>query len=77
MKIGKKGSKKTSITAADAGDVALCYGWIDIIHKSFDEEKYSRRRPKGSWSRVNVDRIEALMAAGRMRPPGLAEVDAA
>ena len=46
VKIGKKGSKKTSITAADAGDVALCYGWIDIIHKFFDEEKYSRRRPK-------------------------------
>lgn len=81
LKIGKKGSRKTSITAAEAGDVALCYGWIDSIRKSFDDDyflqKYSPRRPKGSWSRVNVDRIEALMAAGRMRPPGLAEVDAA
>jgi uncharacterized protein YdeI (YjbR/CyaY-like superfamily) len=81
VKIGKKGSKKASITVAEAGDVALCYGWIDSIRKSLDADfflqKYSRRRPKGSWSRVNVDRIEALTKAGRMRPPGLAEVDAA
>lgn len=81
VKIGKKGSTKTSITAAEAGDVALCYGWIDSIRKSFDSDyflqKYSCRRPKGSWSLANVARIEALMAAGRMRPAGLAEVDAA
>ncbi|MFD0592666.1 YdeI family protein [Catellatospora coxensis] len=40
-------------------------------------QRYSRRRPKGSWSRVNVERVEALMAQGRMRAPGLAEVEAA
>lgn len=81
VKVGKKGSKQTSITVAEAGDVALCYGWIDSVRKSLDDDsflqKYSRRRAKGSWSRVNVDRIEALTEAGRMRPPGLAEVDAA
>lgn len=81
VKVRKKGSKKTAITVAEAGDVALCYGWIDSIRKSCDDDfflqKYSRRRPAGSWSRVNVDRVEALTAAGRMRPPGIAEVDAA
>jgi uncharacterized protein YdeI (YjbR/CyaY-like superfamily) len=81
LKIGKKGSKKPSITVAEAGDVALCYGWIDSIRRSFDDnyflQRYSPRRPTGSWSRVNVERVEALMAAGRMRPPGLAEVEAA
>ena len=79
--IGKKGTKKASITLAEAADVALCYGWIDSIRKSVDADffvqKYSRRRPKGTWSRVNVDRAEALIEAGRMRAPGLAEVNAA
>ena len=81
MKIGKKGSAKKSITAPEAGDVALCYGWIDSVRRSFDGDyflqKYSRRRPNGSWSEVNVDRVESLMAAGRMRAGGLAEVSAA
>jgi len=80
-KIGKKGSAKKSITVREAGDVALCYGWIDSVRRSFDTDyflqKYSRRRPNGSWSKVNVDRVESLMAAGRMRAAGLAEVSAA
>jgi uncharacterized protein YdeI (YjbR/CyaY-like superfamily) len=81
VKVRKKGSKQTAITVAEAGDVALCFGWIDSIRKSFDGDfflqKYSPRRPGGSWSRVNVDRIAALTAAGRMHPAGLAEVEAA
>ncbi len=81
VKVRKKGSAEKSITAPEAGDVALCYGWIDSVRRSFDGDyflqKYSRRRPKGSWSKVNVDRVEALMAAGRLRAPGLAEVNAA
>ncbi|WP_020521804.1 YdeI/OmpD-associated family protein [Catelliglobosispora koreensis] len=81
IKIGKKGSTKKLIGIADAGDVALCYGWIDSIRKSYDADcfvqKYSPRRPKGSWSKVNVDRAEALIAAGRMREPGFAEIEAA
>ena len=81
VKVSKKGSAKKSITVPEAGDVALCYGWIDSVRRSFDDDyflqKYSRRRPNGSWSKVNVDRIGALMAAGRLRAPGLAEVSAA
>jgi uncharacterized protein YdeI (YjbR/CyaY-like superfamily) len=81
VKVRKKGSTKTSITAPEAGDVALCYGWIDSVRRSLDGEyflqRYSRRRPKASWSKVNVDRVETLIAAGRMRAPGLVEVNAA
>jgi uncharacterized protein YdeI (YjbR/CyaY-like superfamily) len=79
--IGKKGTKKASITLAEAAEVAMCYGWIDSIRRSVDRDffvqKYSPRRPRGAWSLVNVQRAEALIAAGRMRPPGLAEVNAA
>ena len=81
VRVSKRGSAKKSITVPEAGDVALCYGWIDSVRRSFDDDyflqRYSRRRPKGSWSKVNVDRVEALIAAGRLRAPGLAEVNAA
>jgi len=79
--IAKKGSGKESIGITQAGDVAICYGWIDSQRKSYDQvsylQRYSPRRPRAPWSRINVERAEALMAAGRMRPPGLAEIRAA
>lgn len=81
VKIAKKGSRKTSVTITEALDVALCYGWIDSHRRSCDEDhylqKYSPRRPTSSWSQVNVDKVEALIAAGRMREPGLAAILAA
>jgi uncharacterized protein YdeI (YjbR/CyaY-like superfamily) len=81
LKIAKKGSGRPSVTPAEAGEVALCYGWIDGQRKSYDEtsflQKYTPRRPRSSWSRVNVERAEALIAGGRMRPAGLAEIEAA
>ncbi|GAA4726228.1 YdeI/OmpD-associated family protein [Phytohabitans rumicis] len=81
VKIAKKGSGVPSMTASEAVDVVLCFGWIDGQRKSLDGtyflQRYTRRRPKGTWSRINVDRVAALTAAGRMRAPGLAEVAAA
>jgi uncharacterized protein YdeI (YjbR/CyaY-like superfamily) len=81
LRIAKKGSGKPSVTPAEAIEVALCYGWIDSQRKSDDSQyflqKYSPRRPGSSWSRINVERAKALIAAGRMREPGLAEVEAA
>ncbi|MEO7424351.1 MAG: YdeI/OmpD-associated family protein [Fibrobacteria bacterium] len=81
LKIAKKGSGKIALGISDALDVALCYGWIDSQRKSFDHafylQRYSPRRPKSPWSRINVDRAEALTEAGRMREPGLAEIRAA
>ena len=81
LKIAKKGSGVTTVTIAEALDLALCYGWIDSQRKAHDDsyylQRYSRRRARSAWSRVNVDRVEELTAAGRMRAPGLAEVAAA
>ncbi len=81
VKIAKKGSGKTSITITEALDGALCYGWIDSQRKSCDAQyylqRYSPRRAKGSWSKVNVDKVEVLIAAGRMRAPGFAAISAA
>ncbi|MFI2781047.1 YdeI family protein [Streptomyces sp. ALB3] len=81
LRIAKKGSGITSVTASEVIDAALCYGWIDGQRKSLDATCYlqriSPRRPASPWSLVNVRRVEALTAAGRMREPGLAEVRAA
>ncbi len=69
------------MTPAEATEVALCYGWIDSHRKSGDGEhflqKHSPRRRGSSWSRINVERAAALIAAGRMRAPGLAQIEAA
>ena len=81
MLIAKKGSGKVSVTISDALDVALCYGWIDSQRKRYDADyylqRYSRRRSKSPWSKLNVRRVDALMGAGRMRAPGMVEVAAA
>jgi uncharacterized protein YdeI (YjbR/CyaY-like superfamily) len=81
LKIAKKGSGVASLTDDEAVDVGLCYGWISGQRKAYDEvyylQKYVPRRPRSRWSQVNVRKVEALIAAGRMRPSGLAEVEAA
>lgn len=77
----KKGGRITELTYEDALQVALCYGWIDGQVARRDEQSYRQRftpRRRGSaWSRTNVERVGALIAAGRMQPAGLAEVEAA
>ncbi|MFE9648785.1 YdeI family protein [Streptomyces sp. NPDC006365] len=81
LKIAKKGSGRTTVTVAEALDVALCHGWIDGQRRRCDEtyflQKYTPRRARSEWSKVNVRKVEALTRAGRMRPRGLAEVTAA
>lgn len=81
LKIHKKGSGLRSVTYAEALDVALCWGWIDGITKSFDDrsfvQRFTPRRAKSVWSQVNRDHIARLVAAGRMTPNGLRHVDAA
>jgi uncharacterized protein YdeI (YjbR/CyaY-like superfamily) len=70
----KKGSSRTSISYPEAVDQALCFGWIDGIRKSIDDESYTNRftpRRKGSiWSAVNLKRVRELEAAGLMMPAG-------
>jgi len=81
LKIAKKTSPSVSVTAEQALEVSLCYGWIDSHRRSFGEhyflQRYSPRRNGSPWSRVNVERVDKLTAAGRMRPSGLAQVAAA
>ncbi|WP_149825329.1 YdeI/OmpD-associated family protein [Streptomyces tailanensis] len=81
VKVAKKGTGIRSVSAGDVNDVALCHGWITGHRRRLDEVYYLQRitprRPRSDWSMVNVRRVEELTASGRMRPGGLAEVDAA
>jgi len=81
LKIPRKGAGAPGITADEAGDVALCHGWIDSQRRRLDDsyfiQRYSPRRPGSPWSLINVERVAALEAAGRMRPAGQAQVAAA
>ncbi|MBI5840704.1 MAG: YdeI/OmpD-associated family protein [Chloroflexi bacterium] len=79
--MAKKGSGIPSLTDDEAVDVGLCWGWISGQRRSHDQpyylQKYVPRRPRSVWSQVNVEKVAALIAAGRMQAPGLAEVAAA
>jgi uncharacterized protein YdeI (YjbR/CyaY-like superfamily) len=81
LKIAKSHTGVASVTNDEAVDVGLCWGWISGHRKALDEtyflQRYTPRRPRSNWSAVNVAKVEALIAARRMQPPGLAEVDAA
>ncbi|MEZ4300528.1 MAG: YdeI/OmpD-associated family protein [Polyangiaceae bacterium] len=81
LKIHKKDSGLPTVTYAQALDVALCWGWIDGIRKTFDErsflQRFTPRKPKSIWSQINRDHIARLTSAGRMTPHGQRQVDAA
>ena len=81
MKLAKKGSGIASVTYMEAVDVALCYGWIDSQSKSLDDHQYVQRftprRAKSPWSKINRAKAEEFIAQGRMRPAGMREVEAA
>ncbi|NOK60394.1 MAG: hypothetical protein GFH27_549281n212 [Chloroflexi bacterium AL-W] len=81
LKIFKKGSGQKTITWDEAVIEALCWGWIDSVKKSFDDQAYLQRftpRKKGSnWSKINREHVERLIAEGRMQEPGLVHVRAA
>jgi uncharacterized protein YdeI (YjbR/CyaY-like superfamily) len=81
IRIAKKNRGVASMTNDEAVDVGLCWGWISGHRKGLDDtwflQRYTPRRPGSNWSAVNVAKVEALSAAGRMRRPGIVEVDAA
>jgi uncharacterized protein YdeI (YjbR/CyaY-like superfamily) len=81
LKIHKKASGLPTVTYAEALDVALCWGWIDGLKKSFDErsflQRFTPRKPKSIWSQVNREHVARLTAAGRMTRHGQRQVDAA
>ncbi|MCX8533166.1 YdeI/OmpD-associated family protein [Chryseobacterium luquanense] len=71
----KVGTKKPSMIWSESVDQALCFGWIDGVRKSIDEESYSirftPRKPTSIWSVVNIKKIEELIKAGLMKKEGL------
>ena len=81
LKIAKKGTGERSVTYAEALELALCFGWIDSQKRGFDAthflQRFTPRRPRGRWSKINREKAEALIVAEQMRPAGLAEVEAA
>lgn len=81
LQMFKKDSRIASVNYAQALDVALCYGWIDGQLKSIDAlsymQRFTPRRPKSIWSKRNIEHIDRLIKAGRMKPAGLKEAEAA
>ena len=81
LKVGKKGALARTVTSDEVNDLALCWGWITGHRKALDDEyflqKITPRRRRSNWSRINIDRVQELIAAGRMQPPGLAAIDEA
>ena len=81
LRIFKKGSGKPSITYPEALDEALCFGWIDARKERYDAsswlQRFTPRRPKSGWSKINTQHAKRLTGAGRMRAAGRAQVDAA
>ena len=81
LKIAKKETGIPSVNYSEALDSALCYGWIDGQKASFDDQywiqKFTPRRPKSIWSKVNCDKATALIAEGRMQPAGIRQVELA
>lgn len=81
LKIAKRGANEPSVTYAEAVEIALCWGWIDGQKKGLDDQhflqRFTPRRVRSTWSKINVDKVAALIESGRMQAPGLAQVEAA
>lgn len=81
LKIAKRGSNEPSVTYPEAVEIALCWGWIDGQKKSLDDQHYLQRftprRARSVWSKINVEKVQALIDAGRMQAPGQAQIEAA
>jgi uncharacterized protein YdeI (YjbR/CyaY-like superfamily) len=81
IKYAKKTSGIKSANRAEVLDVMLCYGWIDGQSNGIDEthylQKYTPRRAKSIWSKVNIAKVEQLIKDGKMQPAGQAAIDAA
>ena len=81
LRIYKKDSGVATVTHAQALDVALCWGWIDGLRKTFDEQsflqRFTPRKARSIWSQINREHVARLVAAGRMTPAGQQQVDEA
>ncbi len=81
LMIAKKGAPRSTVTQAEALEVALCFGWIDGQVGRHDEhfykQRFTHRRPRSKWSQLNCAKVTRLIELGLMRPPGLEEIEKA
>jgi len=81
MRIAKKSAGEPSVQYPEALDVALCFGWIDGQKKSIDEnywlQKWTPRAARSIWSKINREKVQALIDKGLMREPGMREIERA
>jgi uncharacterized protein YdeI (YjbR/CyaY-like superfamily) len=81
LRFSKKGAPEPTLSKSDAIDSALIHGWVDGQLGRIDEHafkvRFTPRRPRSAWSQMNCQRVERLVAAGRMRPRGQAQIDRA
>lgn len=81
VRMAKKGSGTKSVTYPEAVEVALCHGWIDGLKRPESAtawlQRFTPRRPRSIWSRINREKALALIASGQMKPAGLEEVERA
>jgi uncharacterized protein YdeI (YjbR/CyaY-like superfamily) len=81
LRLAKKSAKKSTVTYAEALEIALCHGWIDGQKKPESEDywmqRFTPRGPRSIWSKINRTKAEALIKSGRMRPSGLLAIDRA
>ncbi|GAA1771974.1 hypothetical protein GCM10009795_017620 [Nocardioides hankookensis] len=81
LRLSRSGVEPASLTSDELVDAGLCFGWVSAVRRAGDGatylQRYTRRRPRSKWSRLNISKVERLIAEGRMRPGGLAEVEAA
>lgn len=81
LKIAKKGSTISTVSYSEALDCALCYGWIDSRKEKHDEEtwlqRFTPRKVRSIWSKVNKERAEALITSGRMKSSGYKAIEVA
>jgi uncharacterized protein YdeI (YjbR/CyaY-like superfamily) len=81
LKLAKKGAPERTLAKSEAIDAALCHGWIDGQLHAYDDHywliRFTRRKPRSKWSELNRKRATELVAEGRMRPAGLAQIETA
>jgi uncharacterized protein YdeI (YjbR/CyaY-like superfamily) len=81
LKIAKRRALDASVTYLEAVEIALCWGWIDSQKKGLDShyflQRFTSRRARSVWSKVNVEKVATLIKEGRMQAAGLAQIEAA
>jgi uncharacterized protein YdeI (YjbR/CyaY-like superfamily) len=81
LRLMNKNAPEPGMSYGEAVEIALCFGWIDSLARGYDDvsriQRFSPRKQRSAWSRSNVERVQRLIDAGRMREPGQRQIDAA